>query len=165
MEPCIENAKDNEHGRRKDLDEKLNKTSRQSCLNKERLCVLYDEGSAYNIQTEKKYINIEDISNMKHIHFYHDMLKKFDSSKLSEESRIIKEEGYIKICKNNEFKNNSNNFFMINNSFVWFDNNLLQGDIELLSQMSCRIKVIGYMMNCNKVRKDKIIKAIAIYIE
>ncbi len=165
LEPCIENIKDGENGCREEIKDKLSKSCRDSCVNKERVGVMYDEGNAYNIQTERKYLNIEDITNMKNIHFYHDMLKLIDEHVKDEKSRVIKEEGYIKLCNNSRFEANSKNFFMINDTFVWFDNTLLQGDIELLSQMSCRINVIGYRMNCNQVREDKIIKAIAIYLE
>ena len=54
---------------------------------------------------------------------------------------------------------------MINETFVWFDNTLLQGDISLLSQMACKIKVLGYIMSCKESKNRKIVKAIAMYIE
>ena len=170
LEPCVEKIKDGENSCREDKvkDEKLsvNKGSRDSCMNKERIEITYDEGNSYSIQTERKYLNIEDITNMKNIHFYHDMLNKLDEYLEEDDSRIEKEEGYIKICnrKDEEFKDNKN-FFMVNDSYVWFDSNLLQGDISLLNQMSCRVNVIGYRMNCKEARSDKIIKAIAIYLE
>ncbi|MEE1253189.1 MAG: UvrD-helicase domain-containing protein [Bacteroidales bacterium] len=60
---------------------------------------------------------------------------------------------------------NINKFFMINNSFVWYDNSKLDGDIDLLSQMSCELNVVGYKMNCAEDENNKILKAIAMYIE
>ena len=54
---------------------------------------------------------------------------------------------------------------MINDCFVWIDKTKLNVNLELLSQMSCKIKVIGYMMNCKEENKNNIIKAIAIFIE
>ena len=165
VEPCIENMCDGEEICRCDTVKEESRSSRNSNLNKERVGVLYDKGNAYNIQTERKYLNIEDISDMKNISFYHKLLGKIIDSVRDDKSRIIEESGYIKICNNEIFENEKNNFFMINETFVWFDNTLLQGDISLLSQMACKIKVLGYIMSCKESKNRKIVKAIAMYIE
>lgn len=102
---------------------------------------------------------------MKNLSFYHKLLEKIIDSVRDDKSRIIEESGYIKICNNEIFENEKNNFFMINETFVWFDNTLLQGDIVLLSQMACEIKVLGYIMSCKESKNRKIVKAIAMYIE
>ena len=84
-------------------------------------------------------------------------------------SRIIEEVGYMKASNEESrktFSRKINDFFMINQSFVWIDHEKLQGDIDLLSAMECEIKVIGYMMNCKKNKeKTRVLKAIAIYID
>ena len=53
---------------------------------------------------------------------------------------------------------------MINDSFIWYDKEKLNGDIKILQEMSCKINVVGYKMNCIE-SDNNILKAIAIYIE
>ena len=53
---------------------------------------------------------------------------------------------------------------MLNGKYIWYNDELLTGDIELLAQMSCKIKVLGYKMNCLE-QDEEIIKAIAMFIE
>lgn len=165
LEPCIESIKDGENGKREEGESKVSTSCRNSCMNKERVGISYDAGNAYNIQTERKYLNIEDITDVKNTNFYHKMLSMIEELEDSRNDRLTFEVGYIKICNSDRFTRNFKDFFMINDTFVWFNNQIIQGDIELLSEMSCEVSVIGYKVSCDKLRKNKIIKAIAIYIQ
>lgn len=168
IDPCVENIKQcEEFCREGDHDE--NGGRKKDNIGKEKIGARFDQGNSYNVQTEKRYLNIEDITCMKNIHFYHQLLENIREVG-KEEFRIVEESGYIKINRNDNNRLNSSNvnddFFMINDCFVWIDKSKLNGDLELLSDMSCSINVIGYMMNCKDNEKNiKIIKAIAIFIE
>ena len=136
-------------------------------LTKEGIGAQYGYGNTSTIETQRRYINIEDITDMKNNTFYHNLIEKLNQDNLRRDARIVIEEGFINLYdRNNSFKvnNDINSFFIFNDKYIWFDKNILQGDIELLAQMSCRIKVIGYLISCLE-SKNKIIKAIAMYIE
>lgn len=167
IDPCVENIKQCEEFCREG-DREDRGGMKKDNIGKEKVGARFDHGNSYSVQTEKRYLNIEDITNMKNIHFYHKLLEDICTTG-KKGDRILEEVGYIKINRNDSRRLTSNNesddFFMINDSFVWIDKTKLNGNLELLSQMSCKIKVIGYMMNCKEESKNNIIKAIAIFIE
>ena len=153
---------------KKDWKDNFSSSARDSKSSRKRVGVYYDNGNSYNYQTEKKYLNISDITDMKNMAFYHDLLEKIKNNNCrDDESRIIIEEGFIKTNNNRSMENDIDNFFMINDCFIWYDKTKLQGEINLLKEMSCKIKVVGYKMNCmeNRNNQNHILKAIAIYIE
>ena len=181
LSPSIEKSKDSEDFSKKDFKENYTSTARDSNANRKRFGISYDNGNSYNYQTERKYLNISDITDMKNIAFYHDILEKIKNNMRDEnDSRIYNEVGFVKSNKNRDMQNGlssnlNGNFFMINDTFIWYEKDKLKSDIELLEQMSCKIHVIGYKMNCDEndsdnnmnleVKKNNILKAIAIYIE
>lgn len=168
VEPSLENINDSENSCRNETEKSNLKQLKESEFNKERVEVSYDKSKSCNVQTEIKYINIEDVTDIKNTGFYHKLLEDLRKSSKDNNSRIIEEVGYIKIengLSRIEVKEDNDDFFMINESFVWIDNTKLQGNLKLLSLMGCEIKVIGYMMNCKNSKNGKILKAIAIFIE
>lgn len=167
LDPSMERGGDCEDFSKKDWNKDFTSSARDSNSNRNRFGVSYDRGNSYNYQTERKYLNITDITDMKNMAFYHDLFEKLKSTTdRSDNKRIFKEEGFIKLNRNKEFEENNNMFFMINNSFVWYDLSKLQGDIKILSEMRCRVNVVGYKMNClDDNESNDILKAIAIYIE
>ncbi|MDD3303448.1 MAG: hypothetical protein PHP54_00850 [Clostridia bacterium] len=168
IDPCIESINQCEEFCKEDEDKNRN-GKKKDTIGKERLGARYDQGNSCNIQTEKRYLNIEDITNMKNINFYHTLLESIQNMSRADDSRIVEETGYIKLNRNEtsrlESSNKTDEFFMINDTFVWIDNTKLNGDLSLLCDMSCKIKVIGYRMNCQDAVGNPIIKAIAIFIE
>lgn len=169
IDPCMENINDCEISCSKDHEKNISKRNKEGEFSKERIELSYEKGSACNVQTEIKYINIDDVTDMKNVAFYHKLLEKLRKEVKNPNSRIIEEVGYMKASNEESrktFSRKINDFFMINQSFVWIDHEKLQGDIDLLSAMECEIKVIGYMMNCKKNKeKTRVLKAIAIYID
>lgn len=168
IDPSVERVGDSEDFSKKDWDDDYSSSARDSCSNRKRVGVSYDNGNSYNYQTEKKYLNISDITDMKNMAFYHDLLEKIKLNvSRGDDSRIFEETGFIKVNNNREEISEGDSFFMVNNSFIWYDKDKLQGNIQLLMKMSCKIKVIGYKMNCldDKISPYNILKAIAIYIE
>ena len=51
-----------------------------------------------------------------------------------------------------------------NNQVLWYDKEKLHTDINLVSSMSCKINVVGYIINCLENSK-KVVKPLAMYIE
>lgn len=169
IDPSFERAKDSEDFKKKDWKDNYTSTARDTNAGRNRVGVSYDNGNSYNYQTERKYLNIADITDMKNMAFYHDILEKIKENVYrDEDSRICCETGFVKLNKIRESEESSDDkFFMVNNSFVWYDSTKLQGNINLIQEMSCKICVIGYKMNCKdeQLLSNNILKAIAIYIE
>ncbi len=174
LNPGVENMFRNENFcDEKKEEEKLNEGCKDEKGNRKKVDMSYGSSTSYNTQTQKKYLNIEDITEIKNNNFYHTLLDKVNQNLTREENsdRIYNLCGYIKVSRyrddssvENIKKNNS--FFMIDDTFIWYEKDMLQGDIDLLSEMECKVNVIGYMMNSRELRDDKkILKAIAIYIE
>ncbi|MEG0872750.1 MAG: hypothetical protein RSE00_02060 [Clostridia bacterium] len=182
LDPSIEKFNDCENSCSQDIECKNadksnrnnNKTKRQKKgnMNKEKMGVCYDQGRTCNIQTEKRYINIEDVTHMKNTNFYHALTKTLrDNTRGITNKRICEEKGFIHPYLRGDETYPflvENGFFMINNCYVWFDKTLLECDLSLLSKMECSVCVVGYTMNClgeNSIENKKIIKALAIFIE
>lgn len=164
--PGLERMSDVENEMDKDITEKERKRNKCGNACKERIGVSYEHNNSYNIQTEKRYINIEDIANMKNNAFYHRLIKMMDKEVENENSRIVLETGIICAYNNSSIENKKDGFFILNNNYIWFDKNKLSGDINLLCGMNCKMNVIGYMINCEKQEGVKnVLKAIAIFIE
>ena len=136
-------------------------------LSKQGLHAQYGYGNTSTIETQRRYINIEDITQMKNNTFYHNLIEKLNNQNSRNDKRIIIEDGFIELYKREDmFKEDKTNdsFFMINDKYIWYDKNILQGDIDLMAQMACKIKVIGYTVSCLE-KEQKVVKAIAIFIE
>lgn len=168
LDPSLENGKSCETFKDNGKDKKNTKNNN---FNNERLRVGFDKGITYNIQTERKYINISDITDMKNIGFYHKLIVNIENiNKDRSDDRLYTEAGYITVYDNENIRGEENKFdskegfFRINNTCIWYDKEKIQTDIHLLSQMSCKIKVVGYLVNCLE-NHNKILKALAIYIE
>ncbi|MDO4282683.1 MAG: hypothetical protein Q4D02_03525 [Clostridia bacterium] len=166
IDPGIESISDCESSMDKDNEKKEHRRNKSGNLCKEHIGVSYEHNNSYNVQTEKRYINIEDISNMKNNAFYHKLIKMMNSEVEKEDSRVILETGIILSYHNESIESPKDGFFILNDNYVWFDKTKLNGDIDLLCNMNCKMNVIGYMMNCEKQENCKnILKAIAIFIE
>ena len=167
LEPCVESGCGLEDSRKNEFEKNNTRFEKDEKFNKEKLGISYDKSKICNVETQIRYINIDDVSDIKNTNFYHNLCERIRSKVKETNSRIVEEIGYIKLYsgeKKFEFDEN-NNFFMINNCFIWLDKTKLQGELKLLSQMSCEVKVIGYMMNCQNFKENRILKAIAIFIE
>lgn len=164
FDPCIENGNNFEVFKEKDICKRKNGN-----FNSNKIRIGFDNGETYNIQTERKYINISDITDMKNIGFYHKLITKIENIKnRDEKSRIYEKTGYIKVYKSrNEDSieySNKDGFFRIDDICIWYDKEKMQADINLLSRMSCKINIVGYVINCLEDSK-KVVKPMAIYIE
>ena len=104
--------------------------------------------------------------------FYHHLIEKLNTENFRDDSRIKVDEGFIRLYDRYDISEKldeadikkKGSFFMLNGKYIWYNDELLTGDIELLAQMSCKIKVLGYKMNCLE-QDEEIIKAIAMFIE
>ena len=168
VEPRSEKICDDENLKREDIKDNISCNYKEGNVRKEGMCISYGFDNNRSEQTERRFINIDDITDMKNNNFYHILIENMinDNIKL-ENSRIIVINDFIKKYdgKLNEININKNNgFFTIDEYVVWFDRNLLISDIDLLITMSCKVTVIGYVMNCLEIHDVNFIKAIAIYI-
>lgn len=120
------------------------------CFDKARIGVSGEKGVLCNLQIEKRYINIEDVSSMKNNKFYYDILEKIPL-----DNRLKKNTGKIK-----ELKNNS---FYIRRDKYLIDEETYKNLIEFFEN-SCDITVVGYKINCLNEFFD-VYKVICIYIE
>ncbi len=169
VDPYIEKLCNND--KVKNIEGSKNRQKRYGSSNAEKNGLNGNVGYANSstVETVRRYINIDDITDMKNNSFYHNLVEKLNKERSRDsDKRIAIESGFIEIYElDNKLLDNESKidgFFKINNRRVWYNKELLQGDIKLLAQMSCRIKVIGYTMTCLE-KEDRIIKAIAIFIE
>lgn len=172
LNPGVENIKDGESFCKNDTVEDMSSSYKTGGLNKKRVDVSYANSNSYNTQTQRRYLNIDDIINIKNINFYHKILENIkDTFIRSEDTRIIFTNGFIhpinQNIKNtiNISDNENDDFFMINDMFAWYDKSKLNGSISLISSMYCKVNLIGYMMNCREYEGNKILKTISIYID
>ncbi len=164
VDPCMENFCERENEVR--LSKDIPKQYKDTNFTKQKVGANYGLANSSTIETQRKYINIEDITEIKNNCFYHHLIEELKNQEIQNDKRIIYETGIITEY-NDELKDvniDKNSFFLINNKLIWINSELLDGSIELLSKMSCEVKVIGYEISCFNSSK-KIIKAIAIYIE
>lgn len=125
IDPCMENGNNCEVF--KDNVKDVKKT-RNNSFNNEKIRVGYDKGVSCNIQTERKYINISDITDMKNIEFYHKLINNIENiNNNRSDSRIYEEEGYITTYINENNRSDENyfgeneGFFRINDTCIWYD--------------------------------------------
>lgn len=172
LNPCVENVKDGETYCRNDTIEDMSSSHKRGGFNKKRVDVSYANSNSCNTQTQRRYLNFDDVVSIKNINFYHRLLESINNNFNGDDnSRIIFTDGFMNPINEDakEIINISNNeeddFFMINNMFVWYNKKKLTGDISLISNMYCRVNLVGYMMNCKEYKGNKILKAISIYID
>ena len=165
IKPGIEKmcSADNDMSIKKEGEDENIGRRRNSDVNRQSVGVGYDHNNSCNIQTERKYINIEDITDMKNKGFYHKLIENIANNTTRENKRICKEAGYIQTY-NGRIENENNGLFKINNTFVWYDKQKLEGDMDLYGSFYCKINVIGYKVNCMESDQN-IVRAIAMYIE
>lgn len=149
-------------------DDDKEKVTRDGFANKRGVGVSYETSKTTSFSREKKYINIEDISDMKNINFYHNLIENIRNNTRDSENKICEEYGYLDslgyLRDENEFGDDCK-IFKVNNTYIWYDKKKLVSDINFLSNISSKINVIGYTINENERSGNKIAKAIAIYIE
>lgn len=130
-------------------NEKFDCEKRES-FDKSRIDISGEKGTLCNVQIEKRYINIEDVSAIKNNSFYYNIIEK-----LPIDNRIKKIEGRIGELTQRSF-NIGINKFLINEE-------IYQSLVEIFEN-GCDICVIGFKINCLNAQND-VFRTIAIYIE
>lgn len=122
--------------------------------------------NTYNKIIERRYINIEDVSEIKNMSFFHNLLTNIENKCNNTSTGLILEIGKIFPCNINFYKddkcNDNNQFFYINGKYFWIEKTLLNCDLKMLSNIKANVCVCGFSLNKNS--HFEIIKAIAIYI-
>lgn len=165
----VENKKESENSK---VGKKNKSFDRDKNINKIEMSL--DQSNTYQTSTSRRYINIDDISEIKNDNFYHKLVDKL-YKKLEDEENMCYECGCIypyRLRSKYETQRDEtddlskgNKFFRINNTYVWVDSTKLEADLMFLSNITDRVHVLGYNINNNKIGNFKIAKAIAIYIE
>ena len=123
---------------------------KKDCSNETKICVSKEHGMLCNLEYEKRYINIEDVSSIKNNCFYYNIL-----GSIPLDDRVKKTTGIIS-------KLTEKNFFLGKNKYLI--NKDIYIDLYDIYENICEITVIGYKMNCQSSDID-IFKVISIYIE
>ena len=122
----------------------------KDCSNETKICVSKEHGILCNLEYQKRYINIEDVSSIKNNCFYYNILESIPL-----DDRVKKTTGIIS-------KFTEKNFFIGKNKYL-IDKDIYM-DLYDIYENICEITVIGYKMNCQSSDID-IFKVISIYIE
>ncbi|MBR1884184.1 MAG: hypothetical protein IJ809_04530 [Clostridia bacterium] len=126
------------------------------------------ETNTFNTSVERKYINIEEVSNIKKQAFYYKLIEKIEEDIESE--NLCRLSGRICPCKlknpyidvSSRSYEEDNLFFNVENKYVWLEKDKLHSDLLFLSTITKQINVIGFKINQGE--ENEIVKAIAIYI-
>lgn len=119
-------------------------------FDKSRIDILGEKGTLCNVQIEKRFINIEDVSAIKNNNFYYNIIDK-----LPIDDRIKKIEGRISELTQRYFMMGTNRFLI---------NEEIYQDLVEIFENGCDICIIGYKINCLNAEND-VFRTIAIYIE
>lgn len=147
------------------VKEKL-KDGKEDEKNRNQISIGVETSSNCNVVTEQRYINIQDISDIRNISFYHNLIEKLrDEIKNNNRSstKIIEHIG--KVVKVRNDKDPLNNVFIMNNDMIWYSKENAMLDMDFFTDVCGEINVIGYDINSNVDRGTKMLKAIAIYVE
>lgn len=137
IRPGFENNEKCEHEKREFFD-------------KSRIDVSGEKGTLCNVQIEKRYINIEDVSAIKNNTFYYTIIEN-----LPIDNRIKKKEGRITELTKRSFNMGTSKFII--------DEEIYTSLVEIYEN-GCDICVIGYKINCLNAQND-VFKTIAVYID
>lgn len=120
------------------------------CYDKSRVDVSHEKGNLCNVEIQKRYINIEDVSSIKKNKLYYDIIDK-----LTFDNRVKKLNGKITELNEKYFKMDENKFLI---------NKEIYDKLIDIYENSCDITTIGYKINCLNAEND-IFRVISIYIE
>ena len=134
---------------------------------KSSLGVSYENSFIRNTSTERKYINIQDITDMKNINFYHNLVENIRTT-YRDDTHIFNEYGFMKNIHTNVRGLEADSKYQIlniNDSYLWYDKNMFCTNIDFLCNIACEVNAIGYTINYNKQENIRIGKALAVYID
>lgn len=176
LEPKLERIVENEKciDKVKEKDESLKK----SCGRTRRLRRIdYKAAESHNYQTsyERRYINIEDVSEMRNSTYFHKLIEELKGTTRGVDDSIYFERGqilpyklkgkYIYEKPDRDEEDTKNIFVKLNDTYIWLDSQKLDSDILTISSIVDNVNVLGYTIRHKPEEGYKVVKAIAIYIE
>lgn len=150
-------------------DNKKIRPKRSRSLLKKRTNISYAYSESRDNRKSRRYINIQDVTDIKCFGFYHNLLcRLIDLSR--EDKMVTVEAGIIEqmyLPSSESLGENSNKLkmFKINDCYVFANKDEMDIDIELLCYSKCKINVAGYILNDNFQNGCALVKALAIYKE
>lgn len=160
IEPGCENTRDFNVKSKSEHENNYEKN-----IDRKRTNICYGYSQCTDNRKIKRYINIQDVTDIKCTKFYHNLLEKLRNI-LKTDKRVVIESGMVKLNSREKVKNiNNNDILRINDSYVFFNKDEVDIDMELICYTECKLNVVGYVLNDNFNNGYKLLKAIAIYIE
>ena len=130
--------------------------------NDKSLDISTNNANTYNKVIEKRYINIEEVSDIKNINFFHKMIKNIEYKCENYTDKLVYENGTVIFYKFISNENKENILLYINNKYFWIDIKLLKCDINMLTILKSNLNICGYLLNTNTY--NQVIKVISIYM-
>lgn len=167
VRPCLENITEKDRQFEAEKEDKFEIKKKEICISKDNVTMSFDKAHTTSKIVQRKYTNIEDITDIMNQEFYHNLLKKLGYSNNREKSRISFDYGYVEKIDNNARNeyDSKQKIFKLNSNYIWYDETNLKSDINFVCNIFDKVNVISYNINENEQRGAKIAKAIAIFIE
>ena len=165
LSPRVDFSKDEFNEKEKIVEDKDKKKKRKGDIrtrNDNSLEISSSNANTYNKTIEKRYINIEEVSDMKNINFFHKLIKSIEYKCENYNNTLIFEKGIIINFKIINEENNENILLYINSKYFWIDKSLLNCDVNMLISLKSNVNICGYKLNTNTY--NQVIKVIAIYM-
>lgn len=160
IEPGCENTRDFNVKSKSEHENNYEKN-----IDRKRTNICYGYSKCTDNRKIKRYINIQDVTDIKCTKFYHNLLEELRNI-VKTDKRVVIESGMVKLNSREKVKNiNNNDILRINDSYVFFNKDEVDIDMELICYTECKLNVVGYVLNDNFNNGYKLLKAIAIYIE
>ncbi len=169
IEPKIENGIEEENSARCEEEDSLSNSNCNKRRQVDRLDV--KTARARNMQTsyERRYINIDEISDIKNAMFFNELINKL-LKVVEDKKEFFFEKGKIYPYKLRNIYSQSEDdcfkdvFVKMNDTYIWIDSKKLDVDIEMISNMIEDVSILGYFVRNNIKESYSIVKAIAIFI-
>ena len=128
------------------------------------------DGANSNSTTKiSEYGNLEDIKSIHQNKFYHKLINEINkiSNNCSNNTRIYFKKGKLsQYIGNSKKENNSKDKFIIMDGvYLWLSSDNGFQDIELISNITGEVNVLGYIIRDSNGVSPEIVKVLAIYIE
>ncbi len=115
-----------------------------------------------NVTTISEYANISDVKDIYNKRFYHNLIENLVNKKIKCQGVYV-ESGKMN-CMRSE-QDGIDKFVEINGTYIWFEQDKLNNDVNILSTITDKIQVIGCVIKEEDNISPKVIKAIAMYID
>ena len=115
-----------------------------------------------NVTTISEYANMEDVKDIHNKRFYHNLIENLRNEKIYSQG-ICVECGKMNCLRNEQ--TGLDKFVEINDTYIWFENDKMSNDIQIISTITKSIEVVGCIIKEQDELSPKVVKAIAMYVD